>query len=233
MKSRTLADEEDEVKDENKGKDEFVIYQPSSWAAKRKKASPATAAYTFDWRNDVFGDSPVAVRGQRTKHPKHPIVAPPAPAPAAPARLPPVKLSIPLELSLRLGGRKEAWGSLASVSEVSFASFGSGGSSSNLHELVTPLTDEFGPIRPGPAARDDDKTSAHHGHEDGTNLSVVDLSSPTRRLRDGLDRLHVQSPLKIMIPHDQDDEEGDQKQGIDSPHTPSTPRSVPSDEDSD
>jgi hypothetical protein len=50
--------------------DDFVIHQPPSWSAKRTTPSDAVAAYTYDWRIDAFGDSPVAVRGQRTHYPK-------------------------------------------------------------------------------------------------------------------------------------------------------------------
>ncbi|KAG8749086.1 hypothetical protein FRC14_001705 [Serendipita sp. 396] len=63
----------------------FVIHRP----AILKPLLPRTAArlaYTFDWRIDVFGDSPTEVKGQRTKYPK-PV-------------LPPIPPSEPLEFSL-------------------------------------------------------------------------------------------------------------------------------------
>ncbi|KAG8807874.1 hypothetical protein FRC17_004218, partial [Serendipita sp. 399] len=52
----------------------FVIHRPATF----KPAKPRTAArlaYAFDWRIDVFGDSPNEIKGQRTKYPK-PVLPP-------------------------------------------------------------------------------------------------------------------------------------------------------------
>jgi hypothetical protein len=200
------------------GDDDFVIYQPSSWTAKRRKPSAATVAYSLDWRTDPFGESPVQVRGQRTKHPKLPPLPPP------PRRFPPRNIKLPGELGLYLG-KKNGWGSLASVSEISFASFGSGGSSSNFHELVTPLRDEFD-LGLGMTRVD---TASILTREDEMDSVGIELASPTRPLREELAKLHMQSPPDSNLPTDvQEDDK------MESPHTPLTPRSVPdSDDDSD
>lgn len=200
------------------GEDDFVIYQPSSWTAKRRKPSVATVAYSLDWKTDPFGESPVEVRGQRTKYPKQ------SPLPPPPRRFPPKNLKLPPELGLYFR-KKNGWGSLASVSEISFASFGSGGSSSNFHELVTPLHDEFD-LGLGMARVD---TASILTREDEMDNVGIELASPTRPLREELAKLHMQSPPESNVPTDVQEDNDDDK--MESPHTPLTPRSVPDSED--
>lgn len=70
--SPTLS-EKDEIGDKTVGGDglePFTIHRPRVLEPVRE-ATAARKAYTFDWKIDVFGDSPVAVKGQRTKYPKH------------------------------------------------------------------------------------------------------------------------------------------------------------------
>ena len=87
------SSEEDEVGHKTVGGDglePFTIYRPRVLEPVRE-ATAARKAYTFDWKIDVFGDSPVAVKGQRTKYPKHHPPLSDAPV------LPPIPTCAPLD----------------------------------------------------------------------------------------------------------------------------------------
>ena len=198
--------------------DAFVIYQPASWSAKRPKLSAARMAYTFDWKTDVFGPSPNAVRGQRTKYPK-----PPAPtAPLVREVGPPIQHSILLRGMLR-----DRAGSLASMSDVS--SFASTGEDELDSLLITPL---YGQVLPDVAVG----PTLSSAVAEGLNMLEHPIS-PTGAVVEQLSNMGMVSPDASAHSWEARESRDEELDLGSAPHTPLTPRSVPdsdeSDEDSD
>ncbi|PVF95445.1 hypothetical protein CPB86DRAFT_799667 [Serendipita vermifera] len=237
----------------------FVIHQPASWSAKRPKLSAAQSAYTYDWKLNVFGDSPVAVKGQRTKYPK------------AKPLLPFIEREKKESdsgknreaksfggLDFRMGllnssvmqglPNRDRSGSLTSSSNLSFVSFAStsGSTTEESEYIITPFNSESQLAMTKGGACETDAFSLDDAPlqrlldplPEGIELAET-LVSPTSAIRQRLGDMQVYDAAifgSTESPnHDAMEEEEQEQDYPDSmPCTPDTPRSVPSDDsDSD
>lgn len=197
----------------------FVIYQPASWTAKRPKLSAARMAVTFDWKTDVFGPSPNAVHGQRTKYSK--------PRPRTPL-VREVGPSIHHSVLLR-GMLRDRAGSLASMSDVS--SFASTREDEMEGYLITPIHDQT----PADVAVASQSVTSFAFDE---SMVLPELpTSPTGAVLERLSLMAMVSPNTSSHPQKtlgQAFNDGEDVHPGSAPHTPLTPREIPdSDDDSD
>jgi hypothetical protein len=202
--------------------DAFVIYQPASWSTKRAKPTAARMARTFDWRTDVFGPSPDAVHGQRTKYPKPPV----------PARLLREVGTVTQHSVLLASIGRDRAGSLTSVSDVSSVSFASTGEDDMETQLITPphgqaLIDRV------PFLRD------HSASKIATDSALLSLASPSSAVAERFSKMGVVSPAAAAVSAQEEDikeirEMEEETHSGTTPFTPLTPREIPdSDEESD
>jgi hypothetical protein len=176
-------------------------------------------ARTFDWRTDVFGPSPDAIHGQRTKYPKPPV----------PARLLREVGTVTQHSVLLASMGRDRAGSLTSVSDVSSISFASTGEDDMERQLITP------PHSQDPASFSRD----HSASKITTEKALLSLASPSGEVTERFSKMGVVSPGAAAVStHEEVIKEiqvvEEETCSGSTPFTPLTPREIPdSDEESD